>query len=158
MTLKATLTATLCTTLALASTAIADGHLTQEQQQGINARQAHMSLNGFNLGPLAAMAQGNIPYDADVAAAAAANLAALGSMNQDRYWVEGTDQSVGGTRAKAEIWTDPDGFAAEIAKFAEASTALATVAGDGLDAMRAAFGPVGQSCGSCHEAYRGPRS
>ena len=146
------------TTLCLASMASADSHLSQEQQGAVNARQAHMSLYGFNIAPLGAMAQGNIPYDAEVAAAAAANLAALASMDEARYWVEGTDASVGGNRAKAEIWSDPEGFAAQLAKIAETTSALAAVAGDGLDAMKAAFGPVGGSCGSCHEAYRAPRS
>jgi cytochrome c556 len=117
-----------------------------------------MTLYGFNLAPLGGMAQGQIPYDAEVAAAAAANLAAVASLNEDRYWLEGTDSSAGNNRAKSEIWSDPDGFAAEIEKIAAATTALALVAGDGLEAMQAAFGPVGQSCGSCHEAYRAPRN
>ena len=63
-----------------------------------------------------------------------------------------------GNRAKAEIWTDMAGFEAEQVKLAEATAALAAVAGDGADAMKAAFGPVGQSCGSCHEGYRVPRN
>ncbi|MDP5360798.1 MAG: cytochrome c, partial [Paracoccaceae bacterium] len=46
---------------------------------------------------------------------------------------------------------------AEQVKLAAATATLASVAGDGLDAMKAAFGPVGQSCGSCHESYRAPR-
>jgi hypothetical protein len=33
-------------------------------------------------------------------------------------------------------------------------TGLAAVAGDGLDPMRAAFGPVGAACGACHDATR----
>lgn len=142
----------------VASAAFAGGHLTEDQQRAVDARQSHMGLYGFNLGPLGAMAQDKIPYDAEVAAAAAANLAALANMSHDAYWVEGTDGSGDGIRAKAEIWTDMDGFKAEDMKLAAATTALAAVAGDGLDAMRAAFGPVGQSCGSCHEAYRAPRS
>jgi cytochrome c556 len=142
----------------IASVAFADGHLTQDQQRAVDARQSLMGLYGFSLGPLGAMAQDKIPYDAAVAATAAANLAALANMDHDPFWVEGTDSSVGGNRAKAEIWTDTDGFKAEDMKLAAATTALAAVAGDGLDAMRAAFGPVGQSCGSCHETYRAPRS
>ena len=132
------------------------GHV--ELRAAIAARQAHMTLMGFNLGPLGSMAQERIPYDADVAAAAAANLAALSTMSQNGYWLEGTDSSLGNNRAKAEIWTDFEGVSAEAAKLVEASAALAAVAGDGLDAMRAALGPVGASCGSCHEAYRAPRN
>ncbi|WP_333714114.1 c-type cytochrome [Yoonia sp.] len=134
------------------------GELSREQQGAISARQAHMTLYGFNLAPLGAMAQGQMPYDAEVAAAAAANLAAVAGLNEDRYWLEGTDSSAGNNRAKAEIWSDPEGFAAEIENIAVTTAALAAVAGNGLDEMRAAFGPVGQSCGSCHESYRAPRN
>lgn len=144
--------------IAMSLPVFADSHLDQSQQRAIDARQSHMTLYGFNLGPIGAMAQGRIPYDAAVASAAAANLAAMGGMNQDAYWLEGTDASAGNNRAKPEIWTDAEGFAAEQVKFAEATVALAAVAGDGLDAMRAALGPVGQSCGSCHESYRAPRN
>jgi cytochrome c556 len=144
--------------LTIASAAYAGGHLTEDQQRAVDARQSHMGLYGFNLGPIGAMVQDKAPYDAEVAAVAAANLAALANMSHDTYWVEGTDSSGEGTRAKAEIWTDMDGFRAEDMKLAAATTTLAAVAGDGLDAMRAAFGPVGQACGSCHEAYRAPRS
>lgn len=152
--LTSILTAAAITT---AGTAFSDSHITQDQQRAIDARQAHMTLNGFNLGALGAMVQDRIPYDAEVAAAAAANLAALASISEDRYWIDGTDSSVEGNRAKAEIWTDRDGFEAEMMKLAAATAALADVAGDGLDAMKAAFGPVGQTCGSCHETYRVPR-
>ena len=158
MTLK-TLTRVLAlSAVGIGSTAFAAGHLTPEQQRAIDARQSHMTLYGFYLGPLGGMAQDRIPYDAAVAATAAANLAALANLDQAGYWVEGTDASVEGNRAKAEIWTDMAGFEAEQAKLADAATGLAAVAGDGLDAMKAAFGPVGQSCGSCHESYRTPRN
>lgn len=142
----------------LITTAYAAGHLTQEQQRAIEVRQSHMKLFGHNLGPLGAMAQDKMPYDAAVASAAATNLAALAGMDQAGYWLDGTDSSVEGNRAKAEIWTDAAGFEAEAAKLADAASALAMVAGDGADAMKAAFGPVGQACGSCHESYRTPRN
>ncbi|KQI72552.1 hypothetical protein AN191_05915 [Loktanella sp. 5RATIMAR09] len=142
----------------IAGAAFAAGHLTEDQQRAMDARQSHMGLYSFNLGPIGAMAQDKIPYDAATAASAAANLAALASIDQTAYWVEGTDASIEGSRAKAEIWTDAAGYMAEKEKLTAASAALAAVAGDGLDAMKAAFGPVGQSCGSCHEAYRAPRT
>lgn len=152
------LTLTLTAALSFAGAAVADGHFTPEQQRAVGARQAHMTLLGFNMGPLGGMAQERIPYDAKVAQTAATNLAALASLSHDRYWVEGTDDAMGGTRAKPEIWTDAEGFAAKVAALSETTAALAMVAGDGLDAMRGAFGPVGQSCGSCHESYRTPQN
>lgn len=142
---------------ALATTAVADGHANTPEAAAMAARKAHMSLYGFNLGPLGAMVKDEIPYDAAVAAAAAANLAALSSVDQTSYWLDGTDSSVEGSRAKAEIWTDAEGFAAREMALTEAATALAAVAGNDLDALKLAFGPVGQACGACHEDYRAPR-
>ena len=141
----------------LVSAAFAAGHLTQDQQRAMDARNAHMTLYSFNLGKVGAMVQDRVPYDADVASAAAANLAALAAIDEAGYWVEGTDTSIEGSRAKPEIWTDMAGFEAEQVKLATATAAFAAVAGDGLDAMKAGFGPVGQSCSSCHESYRAPR-
>ena len=146
----------LAAAIGISSVAFAGGHSSPEQA-AVDARQAHMALYGYNLGPLAQMAQGKIDYDAETAAAAAANLAALAGMDQSRYWLEGTDELMGENRAKVEIWDDADGFAAQLQKMADAAMALSAVAGDGLDAMRGAFGAVGGSCGSCHEGYRAPR-
>ena len=142
----------------IGSAALAGGHLSGEQERAMKARNGHMQLLSFNLGPLGAMAQDKAPYDAAVAAIAATNLAAVASINQNGYWVEGTDTSVEGSRAKPEIWTDFAGFEQDNADLAAATVALAAVAGDGLDALKTAFGPVGQACGACHEAYRAPRS
>ena len=149
---------TVCLGLIVAGAAFAASHLSPEIEGAIKARKAHMQLYSHNLGPLGAMVQDKIPYDAEAAARAATNLAALASVDQSSYWLEGSDIAAAGGRAKADIWSDPDGFAAENEKLATTTTALAAVAGDGLDALKAAFGPVGGSCGSCHETYRGPRN
>lgn len=150
-----------CTTpfvvaLCLSATALLAQDLTEEQDRALTARQAHMGLYGFYLTPLGQMAQDRISYDADVAAAAANNLAAMAAIDQSAFWVEGTDSSLERSRARAEIWTDPDGYLEVKQGMADATEALALVAGDGLDALKAAFGPVGQSCSACHQPYRAP--
>ncbi len=151
---------TLITITAIATTgaAFAGGHTSTPEETAMKVRKAHMQLLSFNLGVLGGMAQEKAPYDAQAASIAAANLAAMAGINQTGYWLDGTDTSVEGSRAKAEIWTDPAGFEEDISDLAGASTALAAVAGDGLDALKAAFGPVGKACGDCHEAYRAPRN
>lgn len=147
---------TIVLAVATASTvAFAGGH---GGNPAVSARKAHMSLYSFNIGRLGDMAKGTIEYDAAAASGAAANLAALATLDQSAYWVPGTAQGeVEGSRAKAEIWTD-GGIGAEAAKYVEATAALAASAGDGLAALQAGIGPVGASCSSCHEAYRGPRN
>jgi cytochrome c556 len=140
-----------------ASVGFAQSTLTEDQQRAVTARNAQMTLYGFHLGPLAGMARDQIPYDSATAVAAAGNLAALAALDQSALWVDGTDASTG-TRARAEIWSDPAGYAAAKLAMENAAKALAAVAGDGPDAFKAAFGPVGAACGACHEGYRAPRS
>ncbi|WP_439155858.1 c-type cytochrome [Yoonia sp.] len=151
---KSHLASTFALAVVLTGTAFAAGHIDEDVAKAMEARQSHMTLYSFNLGTLGGMAQEKIPYDAQAAATAAADLAALANISQTGYWIEGSDSSVEGSRAKPEIWTDAAGFAAKRQELATASTALAAAAGDGLDALKAAFGPVGGTCGSCHRGYR----
>lgn len=142
--------------LGLGVTAALAQDLSEDQQRAVNARQAHMGLYGFYLTPLGQMAQDRIAYDTAIASAAASNLAAMAAIDQAAFWVDGTDSSVEGSRARAEIWTDAEGYAQAQQSMVDATAALALVAGDGIDALKGAFGPVGQSCGACHQTYRAP--
>ena len=139
----------------LATAVLAESHIDANAQKAIDARQAHMTLYSFNLATLGGMAQDKIPYDAAMADAAAKNLAAMGSIDQAAYWVEGTDAAtVEGSKAKAEIWADMADFEAKEKALTEATAALADAAGTDLDSLKAAFGAVGGACGDCHKAYR----
>ena len=141
---------------ALAGSAFAASHIDPALSRAISVRQSHMALYGFNLGPLGAMAQDKMPYDAAVATRAAQNLAALASIDQTGYWPEGTDTAVGDTRALPAIWTDMAGFTADQEALVAATTTLAEVAGTDLASVKTAFGDVGAACGACHKAYRAP--
>lgn len=57
--------------------------------------------------------------------------------------------------AKAEIWTDEDGFFEEQVKFAENTSALleATITDD-LNKIKPAWATLKNSCQSCHDGYR----
>ena len=64
-------------------------------------------------------------------------------------------QNVGGTKAKAEIWSDRAGFEKANAAFVAASTTLAKAAESGdKAAFAAAFAEEGKTCGACHRAYK----
>jgi len=59
------------------------------------------------------------------------------------------------TEAKAEIWTDPAGFAKAAADFSAAAKAYgAAAAGNDLAATGAALKTLGGTCKACHDAYR----
>ena len=64
--------------------------------------------------------------------------------------------SIDGTRAMPEIWENLPDVIAKWDAFGAAAQGLAEVAGTGLEPMRAALGPVGGTCGACHDAYRQP--
>lgn len=132
--------------------------LAQDLPTPVVARQGLMQNMQLNLGVLAQMARGTVDYDADAAAAAAANLMTIGQIDMRFLWPEGTDNfALDGTRALPAIWEDPEGVAEDWNDFATAAAALAETAGTGLDAVRAGLGPVGGACGACHDDYREAR-
>lgn len=61
------------------------------------------------------------------------------------------------TRAKAEIWSDPQGFRRAGARLLIGARAMNAAAGRGdVAAVRTAFGDVRGACGGCHDAFRAP--
>lgn len=139
-----------------ATSVIAASHTTPEGQ-AVAARKAHMQLYAHNLGILGGMARGNMDYDADAAAAAASNLAKLATMDQRTYWLPGTDSgSMENSRLKPELFDNVDKAIEINMNLAQGAEALAAVAGNGLEALQGAIGPVGGACGECHKAFREP--
>ncbi|MBY6200249.1 cytochrome c [Maritalea mobilis] len=127
----------------------------QDLPAPVEARQGQFRIMALNIGVLGQMARGNTEYDADAASAAASNLLTISMLNQSFHWPEGTDSfGLDGTRALPAIWENPEDFAAKWGDFGTAAEALAAVAGDGLEGMQAALGPVGGTCGACHDDYR----
>lgn len=61
------------------------------------------------------------------------------------------------TAAKAEIWTDAEGFAAAAAKLQEETAKLEQVAMAGdMDAIKAQVRATGGACKNCHDKFRAP--
>lgn len=143
-------------TVATVAGLMAGAAMAQSAAEGaIKARKAHMQLQGFYLGPLAGMAKGEVPYDAARASMLATNLNTLVSVDFAPYFPEGSAQGQAeGTRALPAIWEKPEEVAAALTGFRTATAALAAAAGTDQAALQAALGPVGQACGSCHQAYR----
>lgn len=121
----------------------------------VEARQGYFSLVALDFGPLAAIAKGAAPYDAAVAKAHAANLVTLSKYDPSGLYAPGTSSSdVKDSRAKAEIWKDPEGFKAKGTAFFEAVAALEPAAGAGQKELAAAVGKLGAACKDCHDTYR----
>jgi len=138
---------------AVSTSVLADGHIAK----AVEARQGFMKVVAFNLGPLGAMAKGEMEYDAEAAAAFAKNLEVLSAMNTGAMWPAGSDNAALGedkTRALPAAWEADSKVGEKHQAWTEASASLAAVAGDGLDALKGAVGDVGKSCGGCHDDYR----
>ncbi len=139
----------------VATVAIAGGHGSPEDQ-AVGARKAQMSLISFNMGPLGAMAKGEMDFDAEMAAQLGADLKALADLEMSRMWLEGTDNGAHPTtRAAPAIWQDYAGFEEDMADLSKAGDAIA--ASTDLAGLQAAVGMAGAACGACHKAYRGPK-
>ena len=159
MRLGLTLIGGLLATGIAATSAIGEDKADPALMAAVKARQAHMSLYAFNIGILGAMAKGDVDYDAAVATAAADNLTALAQIDETRYWPPGTsDADLGAdvTRALPAIWAESSTVADDMIALNDATVALQLAAGNGLDSLRGAIGPVGKACGACHENFRKP--
>ena len=121
----------------------------------IKYRQSAMSLQGNHLARIFAMINGQVPFDATVAADQTEIIATLNRL-QFAAFIDGSDK--GNTRAKPEIWSEKDKFNAAIAKSQEDVLKLAAAGKTGsLDQIKAAAGAVGESCKACHDAYQKPQ-
>ncbi|MDR9427378.1 MAG: cytochrome c [Salibaculum sp.] len=138
----------------LGTTAIADSHVDPAIAGAMKARQAHMQLYAHNIGLLGNMARDQIDYDAEAASAAASNIAALSQLDQSRYWPEGSDNSVDGSKALPALWDNLDDVMSKSEDLVMAAAAMEEAAGQGLGALKGAMGGLGEACGACHEDYR----
>ena len=124
----------------------------QKPEDAIKYRKAAFTVMGTHFGRLGAMANGKLPFDAKVAADSA-DVALMMSKLPYVAFVEGTDK--GDTRAKPEIWAEPDKFRAAASKMQDEMVKLNAAAKTGsVDNLKAAFGPTGQACKGCHDTYR----
>ena len=130
----------------------------EDHSAAVKARQAHMQLNGFFMSQLAAIAKGQVPYDAAQATGVVNSMLALNTMDVGAMWPPGSGNYnpalAGKTRALPEIWTT---FPAIVEKSDALTTALQAMleaAGTDLASLQGAFGAVGAGCGGCHRSFR----
>jgi cytochrome c556 len=119
----------------------------------VKQRQAAMTLQGKYLGPIGGMLKGSIPYNPEIVARNASYLEVLTRMAWDGFDPRTKDEK--NTKAKPEIYTQPDKFKAayETLQAETAKLAAAAKAGD-QNAVRSTFGNVARACSSCHDNFR----
>lgn len=126
------------------------------KEDAVAARQGHYKLLGANMGPLAAMAKGEVEYDAKKAQLHADNLSTLSKNNIGFLFIPGTSSSdmPGVTRAKAGIWENFPAVGAAGGKMVAAIANLQAEAGKGRGQLGKALGATGATCKGCHDEFR----
>jgi cytochrome c556 len=137
----------------LAASSLALAQQPTKAEQAIKYRQSVYQVILWNLGPMGAAVQGKAPFEAKAFADQAQRVATMAPMLAEAY---GADTFVQGkTRAKQEIWQNKADFDAKMRDFVQASASFAEVAKSGDQAkIKAAFGPMTQTCKACHDKYR----
>ena len=124
----------------------------QKPEVQVKQRQAVMTLQGKYFGPMAGMAQGKIPYNADVVKRNSAFLDNLSRMAWD-----GFDPSTKDVKSAAlpAVYEQQPKFKEAAARLENEAHKLYQVAQGGDEAaVKAQIGAVGKSCGGCHESFR----
>ena len=118
----------------------------------VKQRQAVMTLQGKYFGPIAGMATGKAPYNAEVASRSATYLENLAQMAWDGFHENTKGEK---SRALPEVYSQK-------AKFDELATRLQTETAKLGELARAKneagvkqqYAAVGKVCGACHEGFR----
>jgi len=119
----------------------------------IEYRQAALTLLGWNIGPVAGMVKGEIPWDQKALEMHAMRLAQVAPMIAEGFPAD--SQSGAPTDAKPEIWKNMDDFQAKARDLEVATARFAeTAKGGDRKAIAAGLGEVGGACKACHDKYR----
>ena len=119
----------------------------------ILSRKKLMQASGGAVGTILAMVKGEADFNPAIARSALATLNAVAYTAGD-YFPEGSDQ--GDTKAHPNIWQDMAGFEAAFANFQQVTDEARASDPQDVAALQAAMGPIGRTCGTCHEDYRIP--
>lgn len=118
----------------------------------VHYRQGVMTAIGWNFGPMAAMAQKEIPWDAAEFARRAERVAFLATLPMEGFVPATKDEK---SHTKSEVWDNLDDFRSRMEDLEKNTAALAAAAKDAqsLDEVVPAFAEVGETCKGCHDEY-----
>jgi cytochrome c556 len=121
-------------------------------EQIVKQRQAVMTLQGKYFGPMAAMAQGKVPFNLQVVQRNAAYLDNLSRMAWDGF--DPATKDVKSATLPA-VYEQGDKFKEAAGRLENEAHKLYEVSRGGDEAaIKAQIGAVGKSCGGCHESFR----
>jgi cytochrome c556 len=121
----------------------------------VKQRQAAMVLQSKYFGPLAGMAQGKVPYDANVVRRNAGYLEVLSKLPWDGFNASTKGEK---SRALSAVFTDSAKFKQAADRFEQETTKLAQVSKSGDEAaVKSQIQAVGKACSGCHDDFREKR-
>ena len=130
--------------------------LAADPMETVTARQEYYKSLGAVMKPMGKLAEN---FDAEAAKAEAAKLETALAVDVRPFYAPGTSDAEfpGKSRAMAKIWDNMEdvGTKGKAMHEAGAEVIAAANAGDAA-AFTAAFGKLGGTCKSCHDAYRVP--
>ncbi len=125
----------------------------QKPEDAIHYRQSAFTVMGTHFGRIYAMANGKIPFDAATAQSNAEIVAMMSKLPYTAF-TPGSEKG-GNTKAKAEVWSQPDKFKAAAQKMQEEVAKLNVAAKTGdIALIKAASGSTAQACKACHDDFR----
>lgn len=117
-------------------------------------RQGAMTVMAAHFGRVGGMVAGRIPFDAKVAQENIDTAVFMSKLPWAAFGPSGEGATIK-SAAKPEIWKDAAKFKEHSEKMQAELVKVQTAAKTGsLDAIKAAFGPAGGSCKTCHDAFR----
>lgn len=126
----------------------------QKPELLVKQRQSVMTLQLKYFGPLAAMAQGKVPYNPEIVRRNATFLDNLSRMAWDGF-DPGTKGVQVQTRALPAIFDEPAKFREEASRLEQEANKLYEASRSGDEsAVKAQIAAVGRVCGSCHDKFR----
>ncbi|WP_151636765.1 c-type cytochrome [Noviherbaspirillum aerium] len=121
-------------------------------EDAVKYRQAAFTLLGAHTGRVGAVVKGEKPYDK---ASVEADVAVMEMVSKLPWTAFPQGSEAANSKAKPEIWKEQDKFKAAADKMqAEVGKLSAASKSGDLNAIKTAFGAVGQSCKACHDNYR----
>jgi|UniRef100_UPI0040485181 cytochrome c556 len=122
----------------------------KKPEDAIKYRQSAFTVMANSFGKIGAVVKGEAPYNKDDVAKNAAIVTMLSTLPWQAFG-PGTE----GGNAKPEIWSDNAKFKSAAEKMQLAVVDLNTAAQSGnQDAIKKAFGAVGQTCKGCHDDFK----
>ena len=117
-------------------------------------RQSIFALLALNFGPIMSMAKGEMEWDQKLLKEYVHDLDQIANLDLSSGFTPNSKK--GKTRAKLEIWENPDDFRSKISELrvATANLRLAVTNDEDKKSVMSAIRATGKSCKSCHDGYK----